>query len=183
MQIPVAIIENWLPVPNHNGYEVSDHGRVRSYQPFHGRGPLLNTPHILVQSPVIDKDYLQLTLSNRAGKRRQVRVHILVLETFIGPRPSPKHDACHNDGNGSNNYLYNLRWDTKKSNMADQLKHGTRKLGSDCQLAVLTDDQVSQIKLQVPNWKRGMGKYFAELFSVSENTISRIKNNKYWKHL
>lgn len=35
--------------------------------------------------------------------------------------------ACHNNGIGADNRLSNLRWDTAKSNMADQILHGTNR--------------------------------------------------------
>lgn len=53
---------------------------------------------------------------------------MLVLEAFVGPRP-PGLDGCHNDGNKLNNSLSNLRWATRKDNMADARTHGTDARG------------------------------------------------------
>jgi hypothetical protein len=50
-------------------------------------------------------------------------IHHLVLEAFVGERPSGT-EACHNDGNSANNRLDNLRWDTHKNNMKDADRHG-----------------------------------------------------------
>jgi HNH endonuclease len=44
--------------------------------------------------------------------RRHVRVHTLVLETFIGPR-SDGLECCHFDGVKENCRMDNLRWDDK----------------------------------------------------------------------
>ncbi len=60
----------------------------------------------------------------RADNRRYTRkVHCLILETWVGPRPSGMV-ACHNDGNPGNNHIDNLRWDTQKANAEDAKKHG-----------------------------------------------------------
>lgn len=54
---------------------------------------------------------------------RTYQVHALVLEAFIGPRPSGMV-CCHNDGDPLNNSVDNLRWDTQASNILDIVKHG-----------------------------------------------------------
>lgn len=55
---------------------------------------------------------------------RKALVHVLVLEAFVGPRPEGMA-CCHNDGDGQNNTLANLRWDTYSSNNHDLVRHGT----------------------------------------------------------
>jgi hypothetical protein len=54
----------------------------------------------------------------------QQYMHSIVLEAFRGPRPSPSHEGCHDNGNPSDNALSNLRWDTRSGNMLDIVKHG-----------------------------------------------------------
>lgn len=56
--------------------------------------------------------------------RVSVRIHTLVLESFVGPRPDG-HVGCHNDGDIDNNAPSNLRWDTQANNLADMKAHGT----------------------------------------------------------
>lgn len=51
------------------------------------------------------------------------RVHLLVLEAFVGPCP-PGLEGCHTNGDGLDNKLTNLRWDTHAANMQDRLRHG-----------------------------------------------------------
>ena len=53
-------------------------------------------------------------------------VHLLVLEAFIGPRPSGMV-ACHRDENCTNNVLANLRWDTPDANWDDLKRNGRRR--------------------------------------------------------
>ena len=61
--------------------------------------------------------YQMATLS-RKGKTKSYLAHRLVLDAFVGLRPKGK-EACHFDGDASNNHINNLRWGTKKSNRAD----------------------------------------------------------------
>lgn len=51
-------------------------------------------------------------------------VHRLVLETFVGACPLGM-ECCHSDGNGMNNKLSNLRWDTHAGNGIDMKRHGS----------------------------------------------------------
>jgi transcriptional regulator with XRE-family HTH domain len=61
------------------------------------------------------------------GERGQITrtVHLLVLETFRGPRPSPDHEGAHDDGDSLNNRLSNLFWKTRAQNTEDKTRHGT----------------------------------------------------------
>lgn len=116
--------EKWRPVPCRDGmYEVSDLGRVRSLdrvvtridgRTCRYRGKTLNP------STARTPDYPVVYL----GNGRSARVHNLVLESFVGPRPTGMV-ACHNDGNHHNNRLRNLRWDSYSANNHDLVKHNT----------------------------------------------------------
>lgn len=48
------------------------------------------------------------------------RVHDLVLETFVGQRPSNDHTGDHKDRNTSNNRLNNLRWSSPSEQIMNQ---------------------------------------------------------------
>jgi len=114
-------VEEWRGVPNYSGYEVSNLGRVRSWRHKNG---LRKRPWIFKQykGPL----YWQVSLSNGNGLWSSKCVHSLVLTAFKGPRPFGL-EACHNDGNGHNNNITNLRWDTRSNNIKDTIKHGTWK--------------------------------------------------------
>ena len=109
----------WLPVPEWEGYyEVSDDGQVRSLdRVVNGRlrrGRLLSTKPSVVGYPRV-----ALT---RGSKPTHTYVHTLVLAAFAGPRPDGM-EACHGDGDRTNNTASNLRWDTRAENAKDRIKH------------------------------------------------------------
>ena len=118
--------EEWHPVKGlEDCYEVSDHGRIRSldrHMPL--RDGALRFYRGKIMTPRFGSGgYALVSLYGRDGIRH-VRVHVLVLETFVGPRPSRQHDGCHEDGNPANNALSNLRWDTIDENLRDVVRHG-----------------------------------------------------------
>lgn len=122
-----ATQEHWLPVVDWEGfYEVSDQGRVRSV-------PRLITKCDGRTQPVLGR-ILKLAsnrqgypiISLQAGSRKSTKpVHRLVLTAFVGPKPDGT-ECCHGDGDKTNNRLDNLRWDSKKANALDAVRHGTR---------------------------------------------------------
>ena len=112
--------ERWLPVVGYEGlYEVSDLGRVRSLDRV--SNATLRKGRILRQSKNTQGRF-QVGL-HRDRRQTSKTVHKLVLEAFVGQAP-PGLEACHNNGNHEDNRLENLRWDTKSSNVLDQVRHG-----------------------------------------------------------
>ena len=103
--------ERWLPVVGHPGYEINDHGRVRG--PKGLRPVYLKLPRRVPRVEI--------------GKVRYV--HHLVLEAFVGPRPIGM-ECCHLDDDPTNNYLSNLRWDTRSANSFDAVRNGRHPTGS-----------------------------------------------------
>src|SRR5512139_1540463 len=111
--------EQWKSIPEYPGYEVSDHGRVRSYY-CRALGGFCQTPQRILR-PGVNRGYEYVKVAS--GKRKRIPVSHLVLVAFIGPRP-PNAEACHADGNRANNRLENLRWGTHRDNLNDvHLKH------------------------------------------------------------
>lgn len=124
--------ETWLPIPGYEGsYEVSDHGRVRSLDRV---AVALDGRHISIWGREMalcpggntETAMRWCVTLYRNGHGSNHLVHQLVLTAFVGPRP-PGMLGCHNDGDGLNNVLSNLRWDTPAANMADMIEHGTNR--------------------------------------------------------
>lgn len=104
-------MEIWKDVVGYEGrYQVSNLGSVRSLK---YRGHDVTS---LMKPSTNYAGYLVVTLGK---ERKQVRVHCLVLEAFIGSRPEGAQ-GCHNDNDKLNCSLVNLRWDTPKGNVADR---------------------------------------------------------------
>lgn len=118
--------ETWKPIPDFLGYDVSDHGRVRSY---HGRlqgngivWHILDTPQSIL-SPSADSGRYLSVLLRKDGTSHCMRIAYLVLLAFVGPRPEGL-ETCHNNGDPQNNHLANLRYDTSAANMLDACRQG-----------------------------------------------------------
>ncbi|MFJ4107914.1 NUMOD4 motif-containing HNH endonuclease [Oerskovia enterophila] len=115
--------EVWLPAVGYEGlYEVSNHGRVRSLDRIDANGRR-RKGRILLPVKNLKGGRLRVDLY-RGGQKRMLLIHRLVLMTFVGPAPDGM-EACHNDGNHTNNAPNNLRWDTSSANKLDSVRHGT----------------------------------------------------------
>lgn len=112
--------ERWLPIPGYEGrYDVSDAGRVRSWLAWQGRP----VPRLL--TPTSDASgYLGVKLDGRKG--RTSRVHRVVCEAFMGPRPEG-FVTRHLNGDRHDNRLANLAYGTNSENMLDSVRHGTHR--------------------------------------------------------
>lgn len=91
-----------------------------------------------------------ITLSNRYVKvhlDKFYALHLLVLNTFKGPRPSSKHTANHIDGNRYNNALSNLEWilhsDNVKHSRSTLLHRG--QYGEEIGTSKLTESQARKV--------------------------------------
>lgn len=121
-----ATDEQWRPVVGYEGlYEVSDQGRVRSLgRVAIRRGYPLRIPGRVLRPTPGDAGRVCIRLFNRDGVKKTLRVSVLVLAAFVGPRPEGL-DGCHNNGDPTDNRLSNLRWDTRSANARDAVRHGT----------------------------------------------------------
>lgn len=172
-----SAMEAWKPVLGYLGlYEVSDQGRVRSVTRVIGNRTWPGKIRITGAHP---RGYRSVVLSV-AGSRRSVLVHRLVLEAFVGPCP-PGMEACHQDGDRTNNVLVNLRWDDHRSNMADRIRHGTMSQGEQHGCAVLDEASVNGIIRGIRDGETQRA--IATDLGVSPSSICRIKKGLRWKHV
>lgn len=125
--------ELWKPVVGYEGwYEVSNKGRVRSLDRTirqinqAGSYSRIFPGRILQQKDCKNTMRVSLYKNNKEGdnKGKSFRVHRIVLEAFVGPRP-PGLICCHKDGDYHNNRLGNIHWSTHKQNALDSLRDGT----------------------------------------------------------
>lgn len=175
--------EIWRAVIGHEGlYEVSSHGRVRGLDrlviPRHCKNPKRIAGVILQQR--LDKDgYPRVNLRD-LGNVRIAKVHTLMAEAFLGPRPSPKHEVCHNDRLATGNLLSNIRWGTCQENHNDTVRHGMTTAGTRNTQARLTETQVQSMR----NARVAEGVSYGALgvrFGVSRQQAWKICRNESWK--
>lgn len=130
------------PIPGRSGYFASRDGRIfsrwrrgRHYQ----NGPIY--PLVELKRPLSGNGYLQVGIS-----AENEYVHVLILETFVGSRPSERHEACHENGIKTDCRAENLRWDLPEGNHSDRVKHGTSNRGERNGCARLTRVDVETIR-------------------------------------
>lgn len=129
----------------------------------------------------VDRDGYRKAIICSRGKRKYVRIHVLVLEAFCGEKPGRECVAAHNDGNKTNNSISNLRWATQAENVEDKRAHGTWQCGEKSGLHKLTVDEVLSIRDRRSSGEKL--KDIAAVFGVSVSTVQAIATRRLWKHL
>lgn len=173
--------EEWRAIAGFPFHEVSTHGRVRTWR---GRRGAYRTdaPRIVVPSTA-GKGYLKVILPNEDGSYTHLYLHSLVLDTFVGPRPSARHHARHFPVNDRRNCrLDNLRWGTPTENAADKAEHGTDPLGERNGASVLCDASVKLIRYLRTEHGASF-RALAEWFGVSAMTAHRAWSGELWGHV
>jgi hypothetical protein len=164
--------EVWKSIPGFEGsYEVSNLGRVRSLarvimqKSRCGREYVKRVPARILRPGRKTSGHVSVVLGRKGGSHD---IHILVLETFIGPCPNGM-ECRHKNGDPADNKLSNLVWGTRGDNIRDKKWH-PRPSGYK-----LSGAQASSIKRQLKGGRRGVGRQLAEKYGVAECTISAIK--------
>ena len=152
-------------------YEVSNLGRVRRVTPSRGTsvGKILKTP----------PDRAGYLVVNLGGRKR--KLHHVVLESFVGPRPRGC-EARHLDDDRRNNALTNLAWGSHGENYSDRVRNGGGNHGSRHGMAKLTEEAVMEIRRSyVP--KVVTYKALAERYGVCAYTVLNVVRRKGWRHV
>lgn len=177
--------EIWKSIVGFEGsYEVSNLGRVRSLDRVvmgqrHGnivglklKGKLLKPGHHQIRGyprVVLRKDNTSYTYE----------IHVLVLNSFIGPCPNGQVSRHLNDVSNDNK-LTNLCWGTHEENSADAKRNGRVPLGTSVHNAKLNNKAIRFIRKNVGVHAT---KDMAKKFGVSRPTITRVIQGKIWQHV
>lgn len=168
-------------IPGYPRYAIDENGTVLSVC-VRGGGWRKPTPWENARRMSFIKDrngYHRVNLNN-SGKAQQIPVHILVLITFVSPRPDGM--VCrHLDGNPANNHVSNLAWGTPLENSADKNLHGTDNRGEKCYKAKLTNADVLAIRARYANSETLSD--IAKDFPVVASGIFKIVRRETWKHI
>jgi hypothetical protein len=115
---------------------------------------------------------------------KTLRVHHLILKSFIGPRPEGMQ-ACHVNDDPQDNRLSNLKWGTARENVADARLNGRLVIN------IFMYDQYPKAKLN-PDKAREIRRrhaagethgLLAREFRVDPKTIWHIVRNLRWRHV
>ncbi len=167
----------WMIISGFPDYEISEFGEIRRSVPANGKSS--NSTHVgkIISQSKNPNGYMRSRIS-KDKKGYDVIVHRLVIETFHGKAPTPKHQAAHNDGNRTNNHYSNLRWATRSENEQDKKIHGTNNVGEKHGMSRLKESQVLEIISSDL-----MHRELANKYGVARTTISSIKNGRSWAFL
>lgn len=167
--------EIWFDHPVIDGWQFSNFGRGRtqyrrSYKIKRKQGFwTVVEPHISAYG------YEQLCI-----EKRQYFVHVLVLETFSGPRPD-KADTRHLDDIKLNNKLDNLVWGTRAENLADGFANGRYPRGEKHYASKLTEENVLEIRrLRLEGWSVPK---LAKRYGVDYTIAYGIIKGTRWRHV
>jgi hypothetical protein len=165
------------PVPGWEGYYIMLGGAL--FSRWVNAGTPTGTPKEM--RPKIDKDgYMTYCVRRSKGKFRSIGAHYLLLLTFVGPPPSSRHQACHNDGDPLNNVLSNLRWDTPAGNQRDRVAHGTDSRGEKQGAVKLTEAAVREVRERAR--AGATQRSLAREFKVSPSQVGRIVHRTSWSY-
>lgn len=154
-------MDNLTPIVGYSNYFISESGEIYSKQ---------KTELVLKKQTIGAIGYKVVSLwKENVGKNHYA--HRLILECFIGPCPAGM-EALHKNGNRLDNSISNLRWGTRKENVADAIRHGTATVGSKNGAAKLSRNDIGWLIDM-----RDMGFNAVESskhFNVSPTTIRRV---------
>lgn len=174
-------MENWKKISKYPLYEVSDLGRIKTYN-------WKNKGKESIMKPALDNGgYLRTMLKNPNGKFSTIKVHRIVAIEFI-PNPNNLPEVNHKNGIKNDNRVCNLEWVTHSENLIHCYKIGLKNnRGQNNPCASLTDEQVREIRANYQYGKKrknGETKQdIANRYNTTFAVIKRIIHKKTWKHL
>jgi hypothetical protein len=119
------------------------------------------------------------------GVRKTVKVHKMVLETWVSDRPEGL-EAAHLDGNKQNNHVSNLIWCTHIENMSHQKLHGTSGIQRVLQGEKHRDAKyTSEIVLKLrSDYEAGITiAALSRIYNINYKTVQSIVKRKTWRHI
>lgn len=168
--------ETWRPVPDFECYEVSDHGRIRTWK----KGPLKTRRDVPLVFPVSvnSSGYARFTAetweNRKRVKHRSWLVHRLVATVF--DKGDSSLHVAHLDGNRTNNHISNLKWCTALENNSHKYIHGTIPMGEDHHNVKLCARAIRAIVRLYPDYSQSE---LSKIFETSNSAISLIVRGKY----
>ena len=168
------VIEEWKTIPDYPNYEVSSLGRVRRIAKS-SKGGNTHLGKILgVKEP---QGYLSVRLYKGDDYRNylHIKIHRLVLLTFVGP--CPEGFVCnHKDFVRDNNELSNLEWIPEVKNNSICSRNGISKKPN------RSENDVLEMRELISS-KQMSTKEAAHKYNLHISTVRKIINRRIWKHI
>lgn len=169
----------WASVPEYPDYEVSDAGYVRRATD----GPRLKK-HGVLKAIKNAYGYDQVGLYE-AGVRKVMRIHRIVVSSFVGPIPDGMQ-INHINGIRDDNRLENLEIVTPAENVRDQMRKRPTNFpdrrGDKNQSAKISADDARAIRDEYEAGRRTQAE-IAWDYGITQNNVSKIVRKRTWKHL
>lgn len=130
-----------IPIPGWPEYTISQHGEIKRVK--------ASTGAVVGKSlkwTVTNAGYAKVSLCKNSV-RKEYLVHRLVALTYIGDQSGM--DVCHFDGVKLNNTLANLRIDSRKGNMRDQIRMGKTPRGEKSGSNKYPESMIKEIKQRI----------------------------------
>lgn len=163
-------LEFWKPVPDYPDYWVSTYGRVLSFRRKIPNYMSLNRDRY---------GYTYVGIRDVNGVRKMLKVHRLVLLTFIGVS---NLEVNHIDGCKTNNHISNLEYCTSHDNRVHAVENGLTLRGKDHPKSKLNKHQVLEIRRMAKN-RVLSHKKMATMYNVSKSAIHHIVARNSWEWL
>lgn len=119
--------EIWKPAYGYDGlYEISNKARVKSLVRinFLGNSKYFNEERIL-KPYISDTGYYVVRLVDKYGKAKNIKLHRLLMLSFVGPDPE-RPIVNHLNGNKLDLDLSNLEWSTSRENNIHAIRTGLK---------------------------------------------------------
>ncbi|WP_025761818.1 NUMOD4 domain-containing protein [Dyadobacter tibetensis] len=168
---------NFGEIENPPHYEISNYGRLKSFQ---------NNPKdgSIIKGSVI-QGYKSLNIRVTGGKTINRYVHKLVAEHFVEKKSQDHSFVIHKDFEKQNNFYENLLWVTK----AEMIEHNrenpafiNRVIPKRTKNYKLTESKVKIIKKLLKNDNNRL-KMIAKQFGITHTQLNRIRSGENWKHV
>lgn len=176
--------ESWRPYPGWEGwYEASDKGRARSVDRIivYRNGRRCRHHGKILAGGLGGGGYPTVNL-RRPGVCVTVKVAVMVLTTFAGPRPEGQQSRHGPRGKLFSWWPEDLCWGTRsENNGADQVRDGTINWGERNGMAKLTEIKVREIRAR---WAAGeTQRAIAAYYGVAPSAVHEIVHRQRWAHV
>ena len=174
--------EKWMPIPfdeveNPPRYEVSNFGRIKSFQNDSKHGEIIQGSKI--------QGYKSLNIRLSGGKSFNRYIHKLVADFFVPREDEKQKFVVHLDHDKLNNLAANLKWVTRdemtihnRDNPAVINKVVPRRTKN----YKLTESKVLMIKKMLKSDKNRL-KMIAKQFGITHTQLNRIRSGENWGYV